>query len=192
MERKLKPKTVENIKFNKSEADKIYKKYSYNKELTKKLDEFKNDFDLETIYEIILWKLNRFPMIEESLINSINKLRNYKKNRDKDNAKKILNELLKIKGIGLPIASTILRFVNPNQFQIIDTRAYRFLTGKYLNEKNTVGKIDALYFDYLEALHKLAKQQKIKFNIMDRILYQADIEYNYKIGLNGKVKKVSE
>lgn len=44
-------------------------------------------------------------------------------------AEEILRKLLMTPGIRLPMASTILRFKNPNVYQIIDQRAYRFLTG---------------------------------------------------------------
>ena len=45
-------------------------------------------------------------------------------------ADSFLENVLECKGIDLAMASTILRFRNPNVFQIIDKRAYRAVYGK--------------------------------------------------------------
>ena len=95
--------------------------------LTEKLDNLKaRVFDRETLYEIVLWKLGRFPELEDSLIEdlkSVDKLRP-KQHRK---AREIISRLLRTPGIGLPMASAVLRFLNPQTFQIIDDRSYRVL-----------------------------------------------------------------
>ena len=104
-------------------------------------------------------------------------------------AKDVLYKMLRSPGIALPMASTILRFLNPSAFQIIDDRVYRVVhpgKAKYpakpqkLNERylKTSSKI---YFDYLDALHKLSSP-KLPFDKADRILYQLDIKLGNKIG----------
>ena len=42
----------------------LMEEYDYQSELTEKLDTLDpNHFDREKLYEIVLWKLNRFPQI---------------------------------------------------------------------------------------------------------------------------------
>jgi len=87
------------------------------------------------------------------------------------------------------MASTILRFINPSVFQIIDDRAYRVLfdgeakyptkpvkiTDKYINTS-----ID-IYFKYLNELHRVCSEE-LPFEFADRILYKLDIQLGNKIG----------
>ncbi|WP_299432988.1 hypothetical protein [uncultured Aquimarina sp.] len=49
--------------------------FEYQKELTSKLDNLEEDFDQNTLNEIVLWKVNRYAPFSNdiiSLINSIN------------------------------------------------------------------------------------------------------------------------
>lgn len=164
--------------------------YSYQPALTKKLDSLKpNDFNREALYEMVLWKINRFPEVSNDLIDELKGL-SILKNGEHGLAKVTLEKLLKCRGIALPMASSILRFINPKTFQIIDDRAYRVLmpgenkypskpanniTEKYIN--NSI----AIYFNYLDALIKVSSQE-LPFHLLDRILYQLDIRIGNKIG----------
>lgn len=92
--------------------DKSLKDYTYQTDLTKELTDFSGDFTQEVINEIVLWKVNRYckiPIEAQSLLNEIGK-----EDRDlnADKTKIILRSLLAVKGIRLPMASTILRFKN--------------------------------------------------------------------------------
>ncbi|OII59456.1 hypothetical protein BIW19_00170 [Pseudomonas putida] len=103
----------------------------------------------------------------------------------------MLRKLLSSPGIRLPMASTILRFLNPNVFQIIDDRVFRVLLPghrRYPNKPVNGGKLDNYiktsidtYFNYLDAMHEVASE-KLPFHLADRILYQLDIELGNKIG----------
>jgi hypothetical protein len=87
------------------------------------------------------------------------------------------------------MASTVLRFVNRNVFQIIDDRVYRIIhpgKAKYpakpleVNEKYLTTS-ESIYFDYLDELHSQSCAQ-LPFAEADRILYQLDIKLGNKIG----------
>lgn len=167
----------------------LMKKYEYNPDLTAKLDQLNvEDLDREQLYEIVLWKINRFPVITDALIDQLKSLGSLK-NGEHKKAKGLLKDLLSCKGIALPMASTILRFANPQVFQIIDDRAFRVLTdgsGSYPSKPQAVTegyleKSCTIYFDYLDKLCEL-QGENFPFEKMDRILYQLDIELGNSIG----------
>jgi len=130
----MKIKTIDDL----SESDKSdykkevikYKKegFDYQKELTVKLDKTKSQFNQELLNEIVLWKVNRYALFNSTLISEINTISSWKV-LNKEKTRKILTSLLKTKGVQLAMASNILRFRNPNIFQIIDQRAYRVIKG---------------------------------------------------------------
>ncbi len=161
--------------------------YKYQPELTKKLDNLEiEDFNRELFYEIILWKLNRFPQIDDELLEELKSLSKLKP-KDHRKSEKILKKLLLSKGIALPMAATILRFINPKVFQIIDDRTDRIIFGP--NEKacypKTITKANldiaiGVYFDYLDSLHIVCTED-LPFEQSDRILYQLDIMLGNKL-----------
>jgi len=165
-------------------------KYKYQPNLTKKLDEIKPDkINRQIIYEMVLWKINRFPEIDDGLINEINTISGLERNQHNcENSRSIIEKLLRCRGIRLPMASTILRFANPNAFQIIDDRVCRVLS---LEEKYPVKPVKITqgylelsikcYFKYLDKLNEICCD-RLPFDQADRILYQLDIELGNKIG----------
>ncbi len=162
--------------------------YKYQIDLTKKLDDLNsNNLSRETLYEIILWKLNRFPRIDDKLLDDLKKIKKIEPTKHRE-AKELLHRLLQCPGIALPMASTILRFINPKTFQIIDDRVFRTVYKKTkawnpnkpatVNEK-FLEKSANIYFEYLDELHKLSCE-KLLFINSDRILYELD-KLTYKI-----------
>ena len=166
---------------------KLLSKYNYNAKLTKELDALDpKKLNKEMFFKIVLWKLDRYPEISDDLIKKLQDISDMKKHC---HAREMIKELLKTRGIGLPMASTILRFLNPSVFQIIDDRAYRALlpgspkyptkppkiTDKYIN------KSIKIYFKYLEKIHEISNPN-FPFEDADRILYQLDIKRKNKIG----------
>jgi len=132
--------------------------------------------DIDIINEIMLWKLNRSVSIPNELIeyiNSVAKKINSPleaiKNKDVFD---LIDSLLKCKGIRLPMASTILHFYQCKAFPIIDERAFRQAEGKLLPTNATAN----IYIDYISRCYELSQQYKIPFEIIDKILYQIDIE----------------
>lgn len=163
--------------------------YNYHLELTKELDELNSeDLSSEILYKIVLWKLNRFPYITDKLLEVVKGAAKIAP-KSHEKARGIISELLKTPGIALPMASTILRFINPSTFQIIDDRAYRVLfpgASKYPSkpQKITEGYINRsidIYFMYLDKLHEITSK-KLPFILADRILYQLDVKLGSKIG----------
>ena len=107
----------------KNKKDSSSKVFNYEPELTSKLDSFTKDdqFTRSTFDEITLWKVSRYPDINKEIIDAVNELAQY---NTLDAAicslKSTLSLLLKAKGVRLAMASTYLRFRNPQVFQIID------------------------------------------------------------------------
>ena len=161
-------------------------KYKYIPEVTDYLDgkvsEFKEGkFDLLDLYSIILWKLNRFPtkdghILGEDTLAIIKELATVTELNDDAAAK--IKELIKIKQFKLPMISTILSFVNPKVFQIIDKRTNRIVMGDSTeyNVNYTKGPVK-YYFAYLKKL----KTFNIEFTKAGRAFYQLDINNKNKI-----------
>lgn len=145
--------------------------------MTVKLGNSKSEFNQELINEIVLWKTKRYAELNPANIktlNLINKIEPKAKFIDSALTREILMELLKTKGIRLPIASTILRFRNPKIFQIIDQRVYRLIYGTELKIKTNINNNIIQYLDYLTYLRKVCDLYQIPFSKSDRILYEYD------------------
>lgn len=172
-----------------TEPSKLLSEYTYQPELTARLDRLQpEDLTTEVFYEIVLWKLSRFPQLSTDLLTEIKEVAKLEP-KEHRKATKQLRALLRTPGVALPMASTVLRFLNPNVFQIIDDRVYRIIhpgKAKYpikplkLNEKYLTTS-ESIYFAYLDALHEQACEQ-LPFKDADRILYQLDIKLGNKIG----------
>jgi hypothetical protein len=156
--------------------------------LTASLDsKVKADFSQQIVNEIVLWKVNRYVNLANAdWLEDFNRLK-FIDELDGNQAfvKSILSSMLKTHGIRLPMASTMLRFRNPDVFQIIDVRTFRVIYGddpgrKKIMDANDDNSID-LYFEYLLILKKTCAEKGILFSDADRILYQFDIVENKEI-----------
>jgi len=163
--------------------------FNYQKSLTSKLDSDIGNFDQNKLNEIVLWKVNRYAQFDDNLINMINSINKNDKEINLDKTKTILYELLKTNGVQLAMASTILRFRNPNIYQIIDQRVYRLIyknkilkINTYPSKKNIDYQIE-LYMKYLTDLKNICNDFKVPFKYSDRILYNVDKRINKKIKL---------
>ena len=161
-------------------------KFDYQSELTRKLDSDNSDFDQNSLNEIVLWKVNRYAEFGKKLISELNSIDQHGERIDLEKTKRIIKMLLKTKGVQLAMASTILRFRNPNIYQIIDQRVYRIIyygqeltLSNYLSEKNIDKQIE-LYLKYLVDLKQVCSDLKIDFKKADRILFMADRRVNKK------------
>lgn len=158
--------------------------YKFQTVLTTELDNYEDkDFTDETLLKIVLWKVNRYPHFDDSLLEAINNLR---KNCTEETARSVLKRLLDAPGFDLPMASTVLRFACPNDFQIIDKRVYRFIMPDKDVLKipyNLDRKID-FYFKYLQALRENCQKYEVSFKDADRIFYQLDKALNSDIPIN--------
>jgi thermostable 8-oxoguanine DNA glycosylase len=169
-------------KLNPSTEDllKLMLDYKYQPTLTEKLDNSTSDFDQELINEIVLWKTNRYAEVCPETLKLINKIDRESNLIDLDQTREILKDLLKTHGIRLPMASTILRFRNPNIYQIIDQRVYRVIYGEELKPKTNTDDSIEQYLNYLTVLRNTAEQLNIPFQESDRILYEYDKKVNPK------------
>lgn len=163
--------------------------FSYQPKLTKILDGYDEDFNEATINEITLWKVNRYPIVDNETLNSLNKIQKSDEKYDLEESKLLVKRLLECHGVQMPMASTYLRFKNPSLFQIIDQRVYRVLYGEEMklpgsgNEKNRDKTVE-IYFKYLKDLKKLCLTLEIDFEQSDRILYNADKRINKQVKLS--------
>ena len=160
--------------------------FKYQEALTKKLDSSTENFSQEKLNEIVLWKVNRYAEFGESLIELINSIDKNETKIDVDKTREILKGLLKTSGVQLAMASTILRYRNPNIYQIIDQRVFRVIyknqtleLNTYPSEKNLNFQIE-LYIKYLYDLSNVCIDLKIPFDKSDRILFMADKRINKK------------
>lgn len=164
--------------------------YNYQSDLTVKLDATQNKQPTqELINEIVLWKLNRYVYVDQETLDLLNSPNLQADTLDETFTKALLKKLLLTRGIRLPMASTILRFRNPRNYQIIDQRAYRFVSGQELklddpklNEKEINAQIE-LYLQYLKKLKEVAKKTGWDFSNIDRILYLRDQEHNKDLNI---------
>ena len=163
-------------------------KYKYIPEVTEyldgKLSEFKKgNFDLLDLYSIILWKINRFPtkdghVLGEDTLSIIKELANVTELNDDVEAK--IKELLKRNQIKLSMVSTILSFVNPEVFQIIDIRTNRIVMGDSAEYDVDYTKEPVkYYFAYLKKLKTL----KIEFTVAGRAFYQLDKDLGHDLNV---------
>ena len=157
--------------------------YKFQPELTKRLDNIENtSIDQPLINEIVLWKVNRYVCLGNENIEELKRVKllnagEHEKGRD------ILKALLEANGVDLPMASTLLRFMNPQFFQIIDRHAYREIYGKKypLYQASSTEKKLSLYFDYISDLIELCKSKRLAFTTIDRLLYIFDKKNNGKL-----------
>ena len=104
--------------YNDDEATALHKQINNNAEI-----------DLDDLRRIALWKIGRVLDVSENTIKRLRLLSRSKTLRiDDELVREIMDELLNSQGIGVPMASAILKFIRPDIFPIIDVRAYRALT----------------------------------------------------------------
>ncbi len=170
-------KTIHDLNLTKEELSND--NYKFQPELTRILDEIDVDFDQNIINQIVLWKVNRYSQIEESGLLLLNQITKDDLILNIDLTEEILRNLLSTKGIQLAMASTILRFKNPNVYQIIDQRVYRLIYGKVMPKYfSSIDTQIKLYIEYLGKLREVCNHKQIDFILADRILYDLDKKYN--------------
>ena len=178
---------MERLPAGESAAD-LLKKYRYQPELTAKLDALApGRISHETLLEIVLWKTNRYPSIPESARRKVSVVRRLGPGQHR-RGEKALRALLCIDYIRLPMASAILRFANPEVFQIIDVRALRVLLPserlpsyrpQTINERYLENCVN-LYLSYVDAVREISGPG-MAFRDADRILYQLDKALGHSI-----------
>jgi thermostable 8-oxoguanine DNA glycosylase len=85
--------------------------------------------------------------------------------------------LTTLNGVGVPVASAILLFINPEQFTVIDKRAWNVLReSEYLSQELSDDPTAEEYLLYLGACWTLANEYDVSIRTLDRALWVLDIE----------------
>lgn len=138
--------------------------------------------DHDIINQIVLWKINRQVELDSETIEYINSIANATKGPAEALANKdvswLIERLIGSKGVGLPVASAIMKQYCPHAFPIIDQRAYYVLYGERLPLNAGVD----VYLDYLGRCASIATEHKIPFEHVDEVLYQIDKDSGRTIG----------
>lgn len=147
-------------------------------ELTEKLDSADWNFSQELINEIVLWKVFRYVKVPDELLVSLNGLRNLQPGNHRSGETELKN-LLACGGVRLPMASTILRFANPNVFQIYDRHICRAMSAACdkVAPKKAEEAVEKYWF-FLDELVVLCGRLGIPFQNADRILFEFDKAVN--------------
>lgn len=174
--------TIDNSKLSQTDLDP--ENFTYQKDLTKKLDANSESFDQSIINEIVLWKVNRYAHLSDDTLLLLNAINPLSVKMDESLTLQVLMALLDSKGVRLPMASTILRFRNPDVYQIIDQRVYRFLYGQTAKYPADKAEAAALYIRYLRDLKLKCEEYSVPFRDADRVLYLADKRLNKNIRLD--------
>ena len=85
--------------------------------------------------------------------------------------------LTSLSGIGVPVASAVLLFINPDLFTVIDKRAWNVLreTGYLEQELSDEPTVDE-YLLYLGACWAIANEYDVSLRTLDRALWVLDIK----------------
>ena len=123
-----------------------------------------------------------YEAVNDDIVRQISELKVLKAGEHRK-SKKELSTLLELNGVDLPMASTILRFINPEVFQIIDRHAYRAVYEKKypLYTSTPTERKLSVYFDYIDELIKLCALKALAFATIDRLLYIFDKKNNGKL-----------
>ena len=141
----------------------------------------------DIINEIVLWKMNRRPQVDENVIENLyglDILGTPLEAAESELTAQVVELLLLSKGMQLPMASTVLHFYFPSIYPIIDQRAYRELYGeeypKYITKVETQVK---MYMKYISDCYQYQQKQcpEIPFAKIDKVLYQMDKEKGFKV-----------
>ncbi|MCW8331883.1 hypothetical protein MD588_24080 [Photobacterium sp. SDRW27] len=164
------------------ERDKLAFNFEYNTEETDTLHRMLNgasNIGVDDLRRVSLWKSNRILSVDDKTLTALNNL-GAQENVELESpfVKEVIERLVLSQGIGFPLASTILKFINPDVFPIIDVRAYRALTGK--KPYYSTYSYDS-YIKYAQDLTEIAKTLHLPLRDIDEQLYCFDKANNGKI-----------
>jgi hypothetical protein len=176
---------MNNLRVFNIEDDKLEYNFQYKKEEKSNINEMLNNnsnLNMDHIRRVALWKLNRVINIPDEILKELSKIAIDKdlKPRDKKSID-VIKELVKCEGIGFPMASTILKFIRPDIYPIIDIRAYRVLFCRSSEKPTRIIYTLELYLNYIDKITEISIKQGIAFNAVDEQLYCFDKELNKNI-----------
>ncbi len=137
------------------------------------LKENPGNWNRASLYEIVLWELNRYPEIDDALFADLGKAAEIPPGEHR-RGKELLLRLLDCRNVGVTMATAILRFVNPETFQTMNARnSHVVLGGENDPPEKPPEAIADYYFRYLDEL-RLLTGDGFDFRYADRLLYQVD------------------
>ncbi len=169
-----------------ADTDQLNFKFVYNPDETAALHALANrngSADIDLFRRIALWKLDRVLEIPDETIRRLQGLATAPDlERDSAEVRKILEELVECAGIGVPMASTILKFLRSDVFPIVDVRAYRAIYGRklYWRQDSAKRNID-LYLSYASDVDRISSATGRPLREIDEQLYCFDLAHNGRI-----------
>jgi thermostable 8-oxoguanine DNA glycosylase len=154
-------------------------KFEYNIEETATLHKKLNgatSITADDLRQVSLWKSDRTLNVSDETLEKLAKVSAGNSVAiDDDIVREVIEMLMDSQGIGLPMASAILKFINPGVFPIIDVRAYRALKGKKAHRGTYTHKE---YVAYTKELTAIAAEWGRPLRDVDEQLYCFDKEHN--------------
>jgi hypothetical protein len=164
------------------QSDKLDYQFVYNNEETNELNRLLNNntsVTIDHLRRVSLWKLDRVLDVQEELIERLRDMVSRKNlSIDDTDFEILINDLICCSGIGMPMASSILKFLRPDIFPIIDVRAYRALYGKKISYSTYNVSI---YKQYVKRVYEIRDILNIPLSDVDQQLYCFDKVNNGKI-----------
>ncbi len=162
-------------------------KYEYVKKLVEKDIKTKKSISEFTFRAILKWKAKRARGYLEE--NYEQYFKTFKEVLELPNNDKI-EKLITLEGIGVLLASTILHFIYPNEFPIIDKRTidmlqYKDCIDKNISRESVKGDVNRYYYYRsiilnLSELYKLSLRQIEKALSKYHNLFESKIDYKLK------------
>lgn len=164
----------EDLKSKLSDWLKLYDCESYLFEIVSQRFRERHTLEPYDFFAIVTWKSNRSKTkIKTGLVNAKKTVKSLMQAvwqaRNQQDRVKVLSDVY---GIGLPIASAILAVCYPEEFTVLDERAWNVLKKLSIDglpphyPQNPQG-----YIQYCEVCRKLAKQANLSLRDLDRALW---------------------
>ena len=151
----------------------------YNKKETEALrgELLRKALSLDDVRRVALWKYNRVIEIPDKVLSDVSSVKNRDDVQiDSPEVRVAFESLTSCAGVGVPLASAILKFLRPDVFPIIDVRAYRAIYGRKIYKYTF-----EVYVDYSRVLYSIALKKGVALEVVDEQLYLFDKLHNGKI-----------
>ncbi len=139
--------------------------------------------EINLLRRMSLWKLDRILDVPSETIRRLQVIATDPHlHTGAAEVRELIEELVECAGVGVPMASTILKFLRPDIFPIIDVRAYRALYGKKLHwRQGAVERNIDLYLAYALDVRRISKATGRPLRDIDEQLYCFDLKHNGRI-----------
>jgi len=164
------------------EEDHLNYNFTYHLEEKKNIQKSLTDnkkIELNDLRRIALWKYDRIIDVEDCVLeNLFDVATSVNVTIDDIKVHDAIKQLTSCEGVGFPLASSILKFINPDVFPIIDIRAYRAIYGKKIySSQYNIKK----YVDYTKQIYQIRDKFDIPLEEVDERLYMFDKQHNGKL-----------